>query len=109
MISYNYNISEFADFVKSNGNIFELIKIAEDEVYQAERMVTPGRRGAPKEREKECYEYIREIKGFLFFLRSGSRPTGARCFDLFRPVCQNLIDKKVFKPEAINAFLNNTR
>jgi len=47
MISYNYNISEFADFVKSNGNIFELIKIAEDEVYQAERMVTPGRRGAP--------------------------------------------------------------
>lgn len=48
----------------------------------------------PKEREKGCYEYIREIKGFLFFLRSGSRPAGAHCFDLFHPVCQNLIDKK---------------
>lgn len=108
MISSDYDILEFADFVNSKNDIFELIEITKDELCQAGIMSVASRRNIPKKRESDCHLYIREVKGFLSFLRTGCRPSGMRCFELFRPVCQKLIKEKVFKPETMDAFYESS-
>lgn len=99
-----YDIGSFIERVKDK-DYEELMIEAQREVYSAERG-TSGVKGAVRKREMGALEYAANIKGLIFFLSSGIKPNGVNdyIFLLFKPVCQNLVDKKKFNPKILNIF-----
>jgi len=104
MISSFYKIEKFIEAVKDKDYI-EILRLAEREVNYAERKMAPHVKGAVKARQ-EGGRYVAVLKGFLFFMRYGIKPYGVSDtdFELFRPVCESLVQKKQFKPSIMNFF-----
>ena len=115
MISPGCGKREFIEAVQ-NKDYPEIILIANQEVTEAERL-SYGPRPKAKDRPTElqtwknrkwiCQEYVNFLRGFLFFMRCGSIKPGSVSdgdFQLFRPVCQNLVNKGQLKPDVMNFF-----
>ncbi len=99
-----YNFTEFlASMAKLDHD--EILRRADAECDLVERR-SYGRKGAVREREFGSSEYAEQIKAFLFFMRSGSRPYGAsdEDFQNYRPVVEALVQKGQIKPETLSAF-----
>jgi hypothetical protein len=60
----------------------------------------------PKAGRATRVEYAGLLKGFLFFMQHGIKPAGVsdEHFQLFRPVVENLVQKKQMLPEALKLF-----
>jgi len=56
--------------------------------------------------KKEAIALAKQIEQFLYWLESGRRPPGIDKseFMKFKPLCQNLIEKKQAKPSYITIF-----
>ena len=97
MISYSYSIGEFLDSIAGK-NVRKALALAQQEVYDAERNTTGGRRGAPAARADGCDRYASNIKGFIFFLSNEVKPAviSDELFAAFIEAAETLtdIDKK---------------
>jgi len=94
----------------------EIIRMAEEEAMAAER-ITHGPKPKVKDRPMEAItwenrkwamqEYGKFLGAFLFFMRNPViKPSMTEDwqFHLFRPVCENLVQKKQFPPEVMDFF-----
>lgn len=99
------NQFSFSEFIESCIGLpyIEIIAKAEERVRWAESMTRGGRRGAPKARADGATHYAAEIKSFLFYLRSGTKP-GSGSFQMYRPIVESLVASGEFRPEALNSF-----
>ena len=99
-----YDICEFIERIKDK-NYPEIILEAQDEVYRAENG-SFGVKGAVAKRNSGSIEYASDLKGLIFFLGNGIKPFGVSdsVFYSFKPICENLVNKKQFKPEILNLF-----
>jgi len=104
MISSRYRINEFIEVVKDK-NFIEIVRLGEQEVTFAERRMAPNVKGCVKARQ-EGGHYVAVLKGFLFFMKNGIKPYGVHDedFQLFRPICENLVHKKQFKSSIMDFF-----
>jgi len=104
MISPSYNIKEFVEAIKDEDYV-EVIRQANLEVGEPERR-SFGVKGAIRARQQGSVEYAAVLKGFLFFMQYGVKPAGVTDshFQLFHPVCENLVQKGQLKPGILNFF-----
>ena len=115
MISPSLNRGEFIKAVQDK-EYPEIIRMATEEVMAVERL-PHGRKPKVGDRPMEAQawenrkwaigEYNRFVRAFLFFMRNPIiRPDGIddSDFQLFRPVCENLVQKKQLSPEVMNLF-----
>jgi hypothetical protein len=107
MISNDYNIKEFIEEVKDK-EYFEIIDLTIIEAEIAEKSIA-GYPGAVKAREKGVGHYARILKGLIFFLRYRIKPGDLYEgeFQFFLPICQNLIQKGIFKQVTLELFDSN--
>jgi hypothetical protein len=106
MISNNYDIKEFLEAMLGK-DFNEIFILAEQEAFDAE-IRSFNVKNAPKTREKGSVTYSRKVGNFLFFLRQGIRPSGASDeeFSLYRPICEDLVEKQEFQPTVLDLFQN---
>jgi hypothetical protein len=99
-----FDIAKFIEKIKDM-DYAQILVEAQQEVYRAESG-TSGIKGAVKKREAGALEYAAEVKGLIFFLSSGIKPAGVsnHIFYSFKPIVQNLVNKKQFKPDALEVF-----
>jgi len=99
-----YDIHEFIDKVKDK-NLFEIISEAQNEVSRAENG-SFGVKGAVAKRNSGALEYASDLKELIFFLGNGVKPFGISdsVFYSFKPICENLVNKKQFKPGILDLF-----
>jgi hypothetical protein len=104
---FPYDINKFIERIKDMDYV-QILTEAQQEVYRAESG-TSGVKGAVKKRESGALGYAADIKGLIFFLSSGIKPFGVSdyIFYSFKPIIQNLVNKKQFKPEALEVFKND--
>jgi len=104
MISSRYRIDKFIEAVKDK-TFIEIVLLGEREVNYAERRMAPHVKGCVTARQ-EGGQYVAILKGFLFFMKNGIKPSGVydEDFHLFRPICENLVKKKQFKPSIMEFF-----
>jgi hypothetical protein len=104
MISETYDIQEF--LVAMVGKDWhEIVPMAERECGTAESR-SYSVRGAPKARKMGSTKYAAQLKNFLYFMRYGSRPGSASDweFNLYKPICKALVEKKQFVPAVLDVF-----
>lgn len=103
---FPYDITKFIERIKDMDYI-QILAEAKEEVYRAES-ATSGVKGSIKKREAGALGYASEIKGLIFFLSTGTKPFGINdtIFYSFKPIVQNLVNKKQFKSEALEVFEN---
>ncbi|MFA5872612.1 MAG: hypothetical protein WC832_01485 [Anaerolineales bacterium] len=65
-----------------------------------------SKKGSVKRRNDGSVDYVRFIKGFLFFLRYCKKPVGISDseFQKFRKVIEALVVKNQLKPEVLELF-----
>jgi hypothetical protein len=115
MISPSLNKSEFIKAVQDKERQ-EIIRIATEEVMAVERLPL-GRKPKVGDRPMEAQawenrkwaigEYNKFVRAFLFFMRNPViRPAGIDDWDfqLFRPVCEKLVQKKQLSPQVLDLF-----
>jgi len=104
MVSGTYNIRDFVKTVKDR-DYSDIIGLIEKEIWEAIRR-SAFVKGAVKARQQGCVEYAEKLKAFLAFMRSQAKPAGINewDFELFRPVAENMIQRKKFKSEVLNLF-----
>ena len=104
MISDTYDFQEFLDAMV--GKDYREILVAADRECAAAESRSYGVNGAPRARKMGSTDYARSLKSFLFFLQNGVRPAGAsdQEFAKYRPICEALVEKKQFKPSALDIF-----
>ena len=100
----SYDIRKFIERVKDK-NCPEIMVEAQRETYRAEQG-TSGVKGAVKKREAGALEYADNLKGLIFFMGNRIKPFGIsdQVFQSFKPICENLVEKKQFKPELLKLF-----
>ena len=103
-MSSSYNISEFLKQIE-NMDYPEIMNYAEGVARRIEGLSFKVK-GAVKARELGSMKYVQQIKQFLFFMGNGIKPFGVdeHIFQLYRPVCEKLVQKKQFKPEVLDKF-----
>jgi hypothetical protein len=97
MISPEFNFAKFIHTVEDKHRE-EILKLTNYELIEAENAIK--KRGYGQ-------EYIRALKGLLFFIGPGGiKPSGVDedDFQLFRPICEKLVAKKQSKPSILKAF-----
>ena len=99
-----YDINRFIESVKDK-DYYVILDEAQKAVYAAERG-TSGVKGAVRKREAGALGYAADLKGLIFFLGNGVKPAGVNdyVFQSFKPIVQSLVDRKQFKPEALDVF-----
>ena len=104
MSSYDYSFTKFIDAIKDK-DFFEIVKLGEQEASNVERTLTSGRKGVVEAR-KRCGNYLALLGEFLFFMKNGIKPYGVyeENFQLYRPVCENLVKKGFFKQTIMDYF-----
>lgn len=80
-----------------------IIQAAERECNRAEGGNSRGR-VAPAARAAGAYEYARQLKNLLYFLRFGQKPGGVGHEDWaqIRVLIRKMVDRGVYKPEALD-------
>lgn len=115
MISPSCDKREFIKAVQ-NKDYLEIIRTAEQEANAVDRLpygARPKQKDSPlaiqtwKNRKWAIQEYRKFLGSFLFFMRYRSiKPAGISDshFQLFCPVCENLVKKGQLEPEVMNFF-----
>ena len=112
-----YNKEKFLKSVQGE-DCLEVIRLAKQEVNHADNAPpTRVKRGdnplaaqTANNNEWRRKEYSKFLKGFIFFIeqgyKSGIKPRGISDsdFQLFRPVCENLLKKGQFSSQAMTLF-----
>lgn len=98
-ISHNYNFEGFKDFVNmiKDKSYHEIVKWSKKELHEV------------RAQKKEDTEYADILRGFLFFIQWGKKPNAIndRQFQLFRPICENLVQREeTFSYEDLKLFEN---
>jgi hypothetical protein len=108
MISHNYCFNNFVTHVKEK-EIGEILSLAHQECYEAERKMSGGTRGAPKARQEGCPKYVSLLKGLIFFLGNAVKPSGIADweFQMYKPIVENLVMKEVMKADLWLSFFND--
>jgi len=102
---YNpYDFQKFIDSVK-DFDYLEIIKSAEQRCYELESL-SYGRKGAVRAREMGSARLADQLKGLLFWLRTGQKPFGLSDghFEAWKVICERLVAKQQLKPEALAVF-----
>jgi hypothetical protein len=104
MISPSYNIDEFIERIKDM-DWHDMVPEVCREGEQARRRSEKGKAAAEAVRQGSL-KYAALLGGFAFFLQNSSKPAGLTDaeFQLFRPVCEKLVQKGQLKPEALELF-----
>ena len=104
MVSDTYNIRDFIKNVKDR-DYSDIIGLIEKEIREVSRR-SAFVKGAVKATQQGCIEYAEKLKAFLAFMRTQAKPAGVNewDFELFRPVTENMIQKKKFELEVLNLF-----
>ena len=104
MISSSYNIKEFFEEVQDK-DLHEIIVLTDREFATAESVAKDKYR-RPETRQHPSVRYQYLLQGFRALMMMGLRPGGYSDDDLllFQPVCDNLVEKKVFKPSILELF-----
>lgn len=108
MISHNYSINDFVNYVKEK-ELGEILFLAQQECYEAERKMSGGTRGAPKARQEGCPQYVSLLKGLIFFLGNAVKPGGVPDweFQKYKPIVENLVNKEIMKADLWLSFFND--
>lgn len=108
MISYNYSFDDFVTHVKEK-EIGDILSLAQQECYEAERKMAGGNRGAPKARQEGCPHYVSLLKGLIFFLGNAIKPDGVSDWDFqkYKPIVDILVKKEVMKADLWLSFFNS--
>ena len=97
----------FIDKVKDM-DYHDIMNYGDREVARMES-ISFSKPGAVKDKNFERTKYSEQIKGFLLFMRSGTKPIGISEYDfkLYRIVVEYLVAKEQIKPEAIEIFISS--
>jgi hypothetical protein len=104
MSSSPYSIARFLSSIRDE-NYEEMIRSADSAVQNVESR-SYGVKGAPRARQQGSVEYAMALKRFLNFMGTGNRPGGITDweFQLYRPICEALVQKGRFRPEVFKMF-----
>jgi hypothetical protein len=104
VISSSYDFKQFLDSIKDK-NYDEIIHLAEQEIYYLEPLLARVK-GSVERRRRGGGKYVAQLEQFLFFMKNGIKPGGVSDEDflLFRPVCENLVRRGIFKPTILDFF-----
>ncbi len=111
MTEQQYDFGHFIGLV-SHKSRDEMIRMAEAEAERVKRLLHPrkGERGVGKQSEYLIHHYGTLLGGLIFFLRAGSKhgikPAGVSEaeFQSFKPVIEELVEKRELPPAALEAF-----
>ena len=83
----------------------EVLQEAEKECASVERTLSKVK-GAPRNREQGAEVHCSQIKEFLFFMRTGTRPgsVSSMNFQTYKPIVQSLISRGEFAVETLALF-----
>jgi hypothetical protein len=102
-----YNPFDFRTFIDSvkEMDYLDIIKAAERRCYELES-ISYGQKGAVRAREMGSTRLAEQLKGLLFWLRTGQKPNGLADGDFasLRVICESLVRKQQLKPEALDVF-----
>jgi hypothetical protein len=108
MLAPSHSVKDFIRVIQHKGYV-QMVRLIEKELDEAvERM--SGSRWQPKPNPRSSEQYVRVLKGLLFFIRTGHKdcvkPAGIHEweFQLFRPVCENLARRDMLNPAAMSLF-----
>ncbi len=105
MQSFDFQV--FLDEIKDL-NYHEMILVCEARCMHLEKIPThsKGAVGFRKDESLLLLLLLDHIKGVLFWLKNGRKPSGLSKFDFIRlePLCRNLIAKKQLKQTALSIF-----
>jgi hypothetical protein len=86
----------------------KMIQEAGQEGMRVQRVLSPGRgiKGIDKQYKYKAQKYEELLRGFVFFLRYGTRPSGISDWDFqsFRPVIEKLVEKGQLKSTILSLF-----
>ncbi len=83
----------------------EILQEADKECASVERTLSRVK-NAPRNRDQGGVAYCSQIKEFLFFMRSGTRPgsVSPANFQAYKPVVQSLISRGELTVETLTLF-----
>ena len=96
MISQELNFSEFINAVKNKDKL-DVLRLAELEAKEAEKI---------SEIKVSGQNYFEALREFIYFMMYKQRPYRIKeeYFQMFRPVCENLVAKKQMSPDILKVF-----
>jgi hypothetical protein len=102
-----YDFDSFLSCVE-NLDLASIIRYADEEARRAEAAMAGGRRGAPAARAAGAGRYASDLKSLLNYLdqRGRSKPGSLTDYQFrgLRNLCENLVARGEFKPEALSLF-----
>jgi len=106
-IMWQYDFQAFLNSI-SDLDYLEMIREAEREGMAVERALSPGRgiKGIDKQYKYKAIKYRDLLGGFLYLLKSGTKPAGVSDLDFpsFRPAIEKLIEKGQLKSAILSLF-----
>ena len=102
-----YDFSAFLLRIENLG-LIEVLAEANAECGRTEN-ASFGVRGAPKKRAEGSVAYVTQLKQFLFFLQTGTRPGGVNApdFRLYEPVVRALVARSHLDQVFLKPFEQN--
>ena len=94
MISMEFSFSDFISAIKDK-NELDILRLAEAEAKDAEKL---------SEIKGYGQDYVDAVTGLIYFLRYHQKPYGImeKHFQMFRPVCENLVAKHQLPSDVLN-------
>ena len=105
-----YHLYDFQKFLNSVAELDypEMLQSAEREATAVEGRLAPrrGKKGIDKQHRLLALDYLRRVKGFIFFLRHSMKPEGIseQEFQRFKPVVENLVEKARLESNILDLF-----
>lgn len=96
-----FNMESYLDSLMDK-NIIEIIADMDREVSRVES-ISYSVRWAPRVREEGGPEYANTLKGYLFFLRTWTKPAWVDISPL-KNICEKLVERSNLKPEILEYF-----
>jgi hypothetical protein len=102
---YRYDFDRFIAEVRDLGYV-EMIAEADREAGQVERNLYGRGKTARMKQEAGGREYRHLLGGFLWLLRTGTKPQSVSEWDFLRmrPAIESLVERGIMKPEAMAVF-----
>jgi hypothetical protein len=111
MISNNFSFQDFLSSI-ANKDYLELVLAAENEAAEAERCSSSSYgKGVAKNREMGSGHYCKRVGEFTFFMKYAIKPGSVdpHDFELYRPICENLVRKGQLSSNILNNFEDNNQ
>jgi hypothetical protein len=111
MISNNFSFQDFLSAI-ANKDYLELVLAASNEAAEAEKCSSSSYgKGVAKNRERGSVYYCKRVSEFTFFMRYAIKPGGVDPldFELYRPICENLVRKGQLPSSILSNFEDNNQ